>query len=234
MRRIRRSFAELSALRRALVSGLSLVMAAGVLAMAMGGGASKGSDEETVTRLADAGRWIVAAGQPGIANAAPQDAGAVKRGKYLVIACGCNDCHTPLKMGPKGPEPDMSRMLSGHPAGVAMPAPPKLDHQWTWAGSGTMTAFVGPWGIDYATNLTPDEETGIGAWDAELFIAAIRNGKIMGGGRPILPPMPWQGYAQMTDDDLKAIFAYLQSVPAIKNQVPEYAPPPNAGGGGDH
>src|SRR5580765_355411 len=42
-------------------------------------------------------------------------AAIVKRGEYLVTVGGCNDCHTPLKMGPQGPEPDMSRMLSGHP-----------------------------------------------------------------------------------------------------------------------
>ncbi len=143
------------------------------------------------------------------AQAAPQGAGAIEHGKYLVTISGCNDCHTPLKMGPQGPEPDMSRMLSGHPAGLAMPSPPKLDQQWMWAGSSSMTAFVGPWGVDYAPNLTPDEETGIGAWDAALFIAAIRNGKIMGAGRPIMPPMPWQGIAKMTDEDLKAVFAYL-------------------------
>ena len=48
----------------------------------------------------------------------------VERGKYLVTIMVCNDCHTPFKMGPKGPEPDMSRMLSGHPEGMKLPPPP--------------------------------------------------------------------------------------------------------------
>ena len=177
---------------------------------------------------------LLAATVPADTNAAPQSAGAVERGKYLVAIGGCNDCHTPFKMGPNGPEPDMSKMLSGHPASFALPAPPKLNEHWMWAGSSTNTAFVGPWGISYAPNLSPDEETGVGAWDDALFIAAIRNGKIMGAGRPIMPPMPWQGYAQMTDEDLKAIFAYLHSIPPIKNQVPEYVPPPKSGGAGSH
>src|SRR5690349_3305862 len=98
------------------------------------------------------------------ANAALQ-AQKVARGQYLVTISGCNDCHTPLKMGPKGPEPDMSRMLSGHPASFVMPAPPKNGEAWMWSGSATNTAFAGPWGISYARNLTPDRVSGLGIWD---------------------------------------------------------------------
>ena len=50
----------------------------------------------------------------------------VQRGEYLVNISHCNDCHTPMKMGPNGPEPDFSRRLSGHPEGLKMPPPPKL------------------------------------------------------------------------------------------------------------
>lgn len=149
----------------------------------------------------------------------------VERGRYLVTISGCNDCHTPFKMGANGPEPDLSRLLSGHPEGQPMPPPPALPMPWMWVGGATNTSFSGPWGITYAPNLTPDEETGIGAWDFALFKASIRNGKIHGVGRPVLPPMPWQAYAQMTDEDLQAVFAYLKSIPAIKNAPPEYAPP---------
>ena len=54
------------------------------------------------------------------------DPARVERGAYLVRTMMCNDCHTPWKMGPKGPEPDMSRALTGHPADFVMPPPPKL------------------------------------------------------------------------------------------------------------
>ena len=153
---------------------------------------------------------------------------SVERGEYLVTTMGCNDCHTPWTMGANGPEPDSDRMLSGHPADLRMPPPPEFTPPWGWAGSLTMTAFTGPWGITYGANLTPDMETGLGAWDENLFIAAIRNGKVKGAGRPMLPPMPQPSYQHLTDEDLKAIFAYLKSVPPVKNQVPEWVPP--AGG----
>lgn len=145
----------------------------------------------------------------------------VERGRYLTIVGGCNDCHTPMKMGPNGPEPDMTRMLSGHPAEMAMGPAPKFDGGWLWAGAATNTAFAGPWGISYSVNLTPDQETGAGIYTEASFIQALKTGKHMGVGRPILPPMPWPSTAQMKDDDLAAIFAYLQTVPPIRNKVPE-------------
>jgi hypothetical protein len=135
-----------------------------------------------------------------------------------------------MKMGANGPEPDMANMLSGHPAALQMPEPPRADGPWAWSGSITNTAFAGPWGISYAINLTPDQETGIGSWSEQVFVNALKTGRHMGVGRPILPPMPWPGLAKATDEDLKAIYAYLQSVPAKKNQVPDavVAPPPAA------
>lgn len=146
--------------------------------------------------------------------------GTIERGRYLVVTGGCNDCHTPWKMGPKGPAPDMTKMLSGHPAELIMPAPPKLEGPWGWAGAATMTAFSGPWGISYAANLTPDDSTGTGQWTFDQFNSAMKTGTHIDGKRPILPPMPWPNVAHMTDDDLKAIFAYLKSIPPIKNAVP--------------
>jgi mono/diheme cytochrome c family protein len=160
--------------------------------------------------------------------AAPKPAaGAVARGKYLVTIGGCNDCHTPPKMGPNGPEPDMDRMLSGHPADVTLPPAPAL--QGGWLAVSTMTAWSGPWGTSYTRNLTPDKETGLGAWTEQQFMDTIRNGRHQGRGRQLLPPMPWQNYAQMTDADLKAVFAYLRSIPPISNKVPDpvMAPPPS-------
>lgn len=159
------------------------------------------------------------------ANAAPLPDAA--RGAYLVTLMVCNDCHTPLMMGPNGPEPDMSRMLSGHPQDLVMPPAPVLgEGPWVWSAAGTNTAFSGPWGVSFTANLTPDEETGLGRWTEETFLQAIRSGRHEGVGRPILPPMPWPMYRNATDEDLKAIFAYLQSIPAIKNRVPQPIDPP--------
>lgn len=146
----------------------------------------------------------------------------VARGAYLVQIGGCNDCHTPFKMGPNGPEPDMSRELSGHPESLKMPPAPKLGNgPWVWSGAGTNTAYAGPWGVSYTANLTPDRLTGIGIWSEEMFVKTIRTGRHWGVSRPILPPMPWQNYRHMTDDDLGAVYAYLRSIKPIRNQVPE-------------
>ncbi len=152
----------------------------------------------------------------------------IERGQYLVTLGGCNDCHTPKKMGPKGPEMDETRLLSGHPAHEPLPEIPKdvlAPDKWAAITNMHLSAWVGPWGVSFARNLTPDIETGIGSWTEQVFIKALRTGKDMGEGRPILPPMPWENFAKLTDADLKAIFAYLKSIPAVKNAVPEPMPP---------
>ena len=93
-----------------------------------------------------------------------------------------------------------------------MSPPPTLNEgPWKWMGAGTNTAYAGPWGISYAFNLTPDENTGIGTWTEDQFVRTIRLGKHWGQSRPILPPMPWQVYRNMTDEDLKSVYAYLRS-----------------------
>lgn len=145
----------------------------------------------------------------------------IERGKFLVTIGDCNGCHTPLKMGPKGPEPDMSRMLSGHPQDLVMPTPPKGEGPWMISMAGTATAFAGPWGISYAANLTPDAVTGLGPWSEQTFINTMRTGRHWGVSRPILPPMPWQNLNTLSDDDLRAVFAYLRSVKPVKNLVPD-------------
>jgi Cytochrome c len=151
----------------------------------------------------------------------------VARGKYIVSTAGCHDCHTPWKMGPKGPEPDMTLALSGHPASMKLPPPPKLgDGPWVWSAAGTNTAFAGPWGVSYTANLTPDKLTGLGIWTEDIFIKTIRTGRHWGVSRPILPPMPWSVYRNLTDEDLKSVFAYLRTIKPIHNQVPEPLPPP--------
>jgi mono/diheme cytochrome c family protein len=155
-------------------------------------------------------------------SSAEATAGAqIERGKYLVTTGGCNDCHTPLKMGANGPEPDMALMLSGHPEQVTMPPAPAPQGLWMWSGGATGTAFSGPWGVSFAANLTSDQNTGLGIWTEDMFVRAIRDGKHMGTSRPILPPMPWTALRHLKDDDLKAVFAYLKTVPAIANHVPD-------------
>jgi mono/diheme cytochrome c family protein len=152
-------------------------------------------------------------------------AARVERGKYLVSTAGCHDCHTPWAMGPEGPAPDMTRMLSGHPQSLKITTTPKLEEPWVWAGAGTNTAFHGPWGTTYAMNLTPDEVSGLGIWTEDMFMRAIRLGKHMGQSRPIMPPMPWPVYRNFVDEDLKSIYAYLRTIPAVSNNVPAYEPP---------
>ena len=155
----------------------------------------------------------------------------VHRGKYLVTLMGCHDCHTPKVQGPSGvPVPDMTRQLSGHPAGHPYPSwtPTDMEQRNAMAlVEANLTAWAGPWGVSFATNLTPDIATGIGEWDEETFIQAMRTGKHQGqsNGRDILPPMPWPMIGHATDDDLKTIWAYLRSIPPINNQIALPVPP---------
>ncbi len=161
--------------------------------------------------------------RPSLSEAPPA---TIERGSYLVNTMGCHDCHTPWKMGEHGPEPDMTRALSGHPEQVGpLPAAAHSNGLWVWSGAGTNTAFSGPWGVSYTANLTPDQNTGLGIWTEQMFIQAIRTGKHMGVSRPINPPMPWPAYRNASDDDLKAIYAYLRSLKPVANHVPDYHPP---------
>lgn len=157
------------------------------------------------------------------------DAELLERGGYLVNSIGCNHCHTPKIMTPKGPVMDSAKLLSGHPAGVPLPAIGKNALQpgnWILFAP-DLTATAGPWGISYAANLTPDSVTGIGMWTEEAFVKTLRTGKHLGqdGGRPIMPPMPWESIGALTDEDLKALFTFLKALPPVKNQVHAYTPP---------
>ena len=150
------------------------------------------------------------------------DGKAIERGEYLVRVSGCDDCHTPMKFDEAAGMPvrAMERRLSGHPEGAPAPASTLAGHDLAIIGP-TFTAFRLPFGVVYASNLTPDVETGMGGWTEADFRAAMRTGKHMGKGRAILPPMPWFNLAAATDDDLKAMFAYLKSLPPVKNRVPD-------------
>jgi mono/diheme cytochrome c family protein len=154
--------------------------------------------------------------------AAPDKATMVARGEYLVNICGCNDCHSPKRMGPNGPEIIPERMLSGYPGTQPIP---NFDKKVLAAGfamfTPDLTAAAGGWGVSFSSNLTPDE-TGLGNWTFAQFKKALTEGKSKGldGSRMLLPPMPWVNYVKMKEEDLGAIFAYLQSIKPVNNVAP--------------
>ncbi len=155
-------------------------------------------------------------------NQATPQADIIETGHRLVTVMGCNDCHSPKRMGPHGPEIIADLLLSGHPADAPpMASDSRLIQQGFAIFYPDQTAAAGPWGISFAANLTPDE-TGIGNWTEDQFRKALTEGKFRGvdGGRTLLPPMPWENYRFLTDEEIHAIFVYLKSLPPVKNVVP--------------
>ena len=136
---------------------------------------------------------------------------SAERGKYLVTAMGCGDCHSPK--------------LSGHPEGTVLPPAPTPSGPWIASASVDQTAWAGPWGVSFATNLTPDENTGIGSWSEETFVKSLKTGRHMGVARPILPPMPWTAMRHLSEEDLRSMYAYLRTIPPVHNRVPDPLPP---------
>ncbi len=146
----------------------------------------------------------------------------IKRGQYIVRIASCNDCHTPwvVDEATQAPQIDMTRMLSGHPSDAPDPKGPLTPGDMGVFGP-TFTSFLLPFGTVYSANLTPDKESGLGSWTEEMFINAMRTGRHMGGnGRGIFPPMPWLWVRNLSDEDMKAVWAYLQSIPPVYNVVP--------------
>lgn len=135
----------------------------------------------------------------------------IERGRYLVTALDCNACHTPHD---ETGQPIAGRELTGHPAGAVLPQwdPSMLEKGVLVTMNPTLTAFAGPFGTVVAPNLTPDPETGIGGMTAEALIKSWREGVHWQTGAPIRPPMPWQSYGHLTDDDIRAVHAYLMSL----------------------
>jgi len=147
-------------------------------------------------------------------------ADTVKRGEYLVTVLGCNDCHSAKKFGPAGPVIDSATMLGGFIASNGVPKASKVNGPWMLFAP-DLTAAVGSWGMSFAANISSDD-TGIGTWSEEQFFRVLREGKYKGlsNSRNLLPPMPWQGYKKLPDDEIRAIFAYLKSTKPVKNIVP--------------
>lgn len=158
----------------------------------------------------------------------PAEADLLQRGEYLLAIMDCDVCHTPKNMAPDGPVPDMTRRLSGYPSGRPLPEiPGGVVGPGGWMlMNGDLTAAVGPWGVSFGANLTP-HETGLGNWTFENFKTAITQGKHKGleNGRPLLPPMPWQAYSHLTEEDMQALFAALKNLPPVENVVPSPVPP---------
>jgi len=151
----------------------------------------------------------------------------IKKGEYLVNTIGCHDCHSAKRMGPHGPEIIPELALAGYPSDRPNP---QVDMSGLNPGWGVfnedLTSFIGPWGQSFAANIT-SHESGVGGWSQEQFNLAMKEGWFRGieGSRRLLPPMPWENFSQMTDEDLEAILAYLQSTPPVKNEVPDPIPP---------
>lgn len=154
----------------------------------------------------------------------------VKWGEHLIRTGGCGDCHTPKKMTEMGPVDDSSLMLSGHPSQYPLPDIDRtlLESKGMFA-SQTLTFWMGPWGVSFAANLTPDS-TGTLSWTEEQFMTALREGYSKGikNNRRLLPPMPVEATRNFTDEEIKAMFAYIRTISPIKNIVPQPLPPASA------
>jgi hypothetical protein len=138
------------------------------------------------------------------AHAAARESSA-QRGEYLVGLLGCGRCHTEgylLGTAPSGPH------LAGSRVGIA------------YADSDDE---MRP-GLVFAPNLTPDRETGLGAWTRRDIMRALTTG-VGTDGHQRLPVMPWPNYGALADRDLTAIADYLQSIAAVRRAIPDRTAP---------
>ena len=133
------------------------------------------------------------------------DPESAARGKYLVELLGCGSCHTD---GALIGLPDKDRLLAGSHTGIAYSDPLRQRNP----------------GIVYPSNLTPDRETGIGAWSDVEILQMIRYGTDRHGSRK-LPIMPWPAYNKLSDDDAQAIISYLRSLRPVDHRVPAAVKP---------
>lgn len=125
----------------------------------------------------------------------PDMSNPVRRGEYLVRLGNCTSCHTPSD--------EQGQLISG------------LD----FAGG---LVLKGPWGEVASANITPDP-SGISYYDEALFLQVMRTGHVR--ARKLNSIMPWGYFRNMTDEDLKAIFAYLRTLTPVKHRVDNTEPP---------
>ena len=151
----------------------------------------------------------------------------VAEGEYLITIMGCHDCHSPKQMTDLGPRIIPELAWSGYPADRKLPDlnTDALEKGWGLYNH-DLTAFVGPWGVSFAANLTSDV-TGIGTWTEEQFRISLVEGWYKGvpNSRKLLPPMPYENFADLRDEDVHALFEYLQSTKPVSNVPPQPIPP---------
>lgn len=132
----------------------------------------------------------------------PEESDVVAYGRYLVNAAACMDCHTQFEKG---------QFVKG-----------------TEYGGGR--EFQLPGGLVVSANISPDDETGIGTWSKETFVARFKSYVDSNYHSPALSPndfntpMPWVMYGGMKQSDLEAIYAYLRTVEPRKNMVMKFKP----------
>ncbi len=146
------------------------------------------------SRRSRAGALLCAATLAAFAAGPAAAESPAERGKYLATIMDCNGCHTPGALTGK---PDMARYLGGAMSGFGVPGA----------------------GVFYPSNLTPDQETGLGSWSEKDIVKALRTGE-RPDGRMLSPVMPYMSYAKMTDEDAWALAVYLKSLPPVSHKVP--------------
>ncbi|MDZ7692186.1 MAG: c-type cytochrome [Balneolaceae bacterium] len=134
----------------------------------------------------------------------PSKSDTVAYGKYLTTIAGCVECHTPKVQG----APDMDRFLAG-------------GFEFSLPGYGTVTS----------SNITPHDATGIGTWTEQRFVNRFKQYDTLSYEQVREVPknefntvMPWTMYAGMTEEDLKAIYAYLKTVESVQQQITRFVP----------
>jgi len=178
--------------RYALASAVAAVITAGCTTTQTAGPIDRYEELNPATDLQ--------APAPDQERARQYDPEIVAHGRYLVQLLGCGTCHTD---GALIGEPTDRHPLSGSTIGIAYSDPLKHDRP----------------GVVYPANLTPDTKTGLGGWNDEEILKMILSG-VDRHGRQQLSIMPWTAYSRMSNNDARAIVAYLRSLPAVEFEVP--------------
>jgi mono/diheme cytochrome c family protein len=130
----------------------------------------------------------------GLGAASARAESPAARGRYLVGIMDCTGCHS---TGALTGKPEPATFLAGSDIGFQIPG----------------------LGIFYPPNLTPDVQTGLGTWSEQEIATALRTG-VRPDGRELAPAMPWRSYASLSDADVRAVAAYLKTLPAVTHAVP--------------
>lgn len=187
-------FGGLDMVARVFALGLPLAL----MACAAATNSSEAPDPFEDYRPVDAST-VVPAPEPGVSE--KYGAEAARHGRYLVELLGCGACHTD---GALIGEPNPQRLLAGSSIGIAHSNPLQVQHP----------------GVVFASNLTPDADTGIGALSDDTLRRAIRGGVDRHGDR-VLKVMPVGAYSLITESDANDIVAYLRSLAPVSHRIPD-------------